>query len=158
MAAAQHKLSRRALLGAACAAPFAAEALPATVHPEQASSEVETRVEGPPLALTSAWNRALSRFQRAEAAVAALEGTPDDDAFNRAADAHDRALERLLLAPAPDIAALAEKLRQTRLNQAWELPSGDALTEALEHDASRLAAARPAALTLPRAARNRSPA
>jgi hypothetical protein len=84
------------------------------------------------------WHRALAVFRRADAAVAALEGTSDDDAFNRAAAAHDRALERLLLAPAPNLAALAEKLRQARLNQAWELPAGDSLTAALEQDALRL--------------------
>jgi len=70
--------------------------------------------------------------------VTALEGTSDDDAFNAAADAHDRALERLLLAPAPSVAALAAKLRLARRDQAWELPAGDALMEALERDALAL--------------------
>jgi hypothetical protein len=88
--------------------------------------------------LAPAWSRALAAFRRADAAVAALQGTPDDDAFNRAADAHDRALERLLLTPVPNLAALAEKLRQARVNQAWELPTGDSLTAALEQDAVRL--------------------
>jgi hypothetical protein len=58
-------------------------------------------------------------------------------AGSRKADAHDRALERLLLAPAPSVAALATKLR---LAQAWELPAGDALMAALEQNAFRLAA------------------
>jgi hypothetical protein len=84
------------------------------------------------------WQRALAVFNRADAAVTALEGTSDDDAFNAAADAHDRALERLLLAPAPSVAALAAKLRLARRDQAWELPAGDDLMHALEQDAFRL--------------------
>jgi hypothetical protein len=86
------------------------------------------------------WQDALAAFRRADAAVTALEGTADDDAFNRAADVHDRALERLLLALAPHLSALAHKLSLARRHQAWELSSGDALMAALAHDAHRLAA------------------
>ena len=100
-------LSRRALLAAACAAPVLSAASP-SVRSERSRGPLPSEDE----ALHSAWNRALTRFRHAEAAVAALEGTPDDDAFNRAADAQDRALERLLAAPAPDLPALAAKLRQ----------------------------------------------
>ena len=54
-------------------------------------------------------DRALSRFRRAEAAVLALEGGPDEGAFGRAHDRFNLTLRRLLAVPAPDIAALAVK-------------------------------------------------
>lgn len=152
MADGQLKLSRRALLGVACAsAPllsraearhsgldpestFFAEEGKGRWTPDQACPELSRGVRGDDL-----WNEALALFNRADAAVTALEGTSDDDAFNAAADLHDRALERLLLAPAPSVAALARKLSLARRDQAWELPSGDALMHALEQDAFRLA-------------------
>jgi hypothetical protein len=137
MADGQLKLSRRALLGVVCAGPglggvegllragrggvpwdnlcvtFGAadpSAAPHTLRFEPSLSRAASR-DREAEALRTAWARALALFNRADATVTALEGTRDDDAFNRAADAHDRALERLLLAPAPTVAALAEKLR-----------------------------------------------
>jgi hypothetical protein len=84
------------------------------------------------------WQNAFTHYRRAEAAVAALEGTPDDDAFNHAADALDRALERLLLAPAPDLPALAAKLDLAIAHEAWALRAGPACMAALAADARRL--------------------
>lgn len=152
MADAQLKLSRRALLAAACAAPLVRpfdlaqhrldpglrnSAAMRPVRSERSRGPLPSGAEAPH---RKQWNRAFSALSRAEAAVAALEGTPDDDAFSEAAETLDRALERLLLAPAPDIAALATKLSLARRHQAWELPAGDALMAALEQDAHRLAA------------------
>ena len=143
MAAAQLKLSRRALLGAACAAPFtAAASSPVRFEPsrEAVPSSGEALPSGPHQSTTlmGSWLRALARLRRAEAAVAALEGTPDDDAFNHAADALDRALERLLRTPAPHISALAAKLDLAVDHQAWELRTGHACMAALALDAQRL--------------------
>ena len=135
MAAAQLKLSRRTLLAAACAAPAFPLAGTPAVRSERSRGPLPSEAE----ALHRRWNRALAAFTRADARIQALEGTADDDAFNRAADRHDRALERLLLAPAPHLAALAEKLALARRHQAWELRSGDAAMAALEQDAVRLA-------------------
>lgn len=142
MARAEHKLSRRALLGAVCAAPVLTRHSgldPESMNtvdenPNQPCSWTPDQVRGD----EGRWTRALALFTRADAAVAALEGRSDDDTFDRAADAHDRALERLLLAPAPSVAALAVKLEQARRHQAWELRAGDAAMAALEQDARRL--------------------
>jgi hypothetical protein len=86
------------------------------------------------------WTRALTRLRRAEAGVAALEHSPDDDAFGDAVVAFNRTLERLLVAPAPDFPALAHKLRLARRHLAWELPAGEDAMAAIERDAERLAA------------------
>lgn len=121
MAAADLNLSRRTLLGAAFAAPVLSVVegpLLPSAHPERASSlacpeRVEgsrCAVEGPPPAATAAWNRALSRFQRAEAALAALEGDADENAYGEAHDRFNLAFRRLLAIPAPDLPALATSL------------------------------------------------
>jgi hypothetical protein len=52
---------------------------------------------------------------------------------------HDRALVRLLTTPAPDAAALADKLDLLIAHQASELRAGDACLAALEADARGLA-------------------
>ena len=141
MADGQFRLSRRALLGVACASPL----LPR--HPGLDPGPMNTvgtparasAFMGSGLRRNDGWERALALFNRADALISALEGRSDDDTFNRAADAHDCALERLLLAPAPDVAALAAKLRLARIHQAWELSAGEAMMEALERDAVSLA-------------------
>ena len=61
-----------------------------------------------------------------------------DDAFSVLGGRHDRAVERLLLVPAPDLAALAVKIALLADQQAWELPRGDACLAALKGDAVRL--------------------
>jgi hypothetical protein len=62
-----------------------------------------------------------------------------DDAFSALGARHDRAVEQLLLAPAPDLPALAAKIALLADQQAWELPRGDACIEALKRDGERLA-------------------
>jgi thiamine pyrophosphokinase len=64
-----------------------------------------------------------------------------DEAFSALGARHDRAVEHLLLAPAPDLPALAAKIALLTDQQAWELPRGDACLEALEADAMRLSTA-----------------
>ena len=89
MADGQHKLSRRALLGAVCAAPVLSR------HPELVSGSRSP----PPGCMTSwtlnqvqgdeadesfaapIWDRTLARFQKAQAAVDAASGEPDQDRY-----------------------------------------------------------------------------
>ena len=63
-----------------------------------------------------------------------------DEAFSDLGARHDRAVQRLLLAPAPDLHALAAKLALLGREQAWELPCGEECVAALAEDALRLAA------------------
>ena len=56
------------------------------------------------------WDRALKKYQETEAALAAAAHTEDEALYDRLGTRHDRALQRLLLTPAPTIAALALQL------------------------------------------------
>ncbi|HEY0150341.1 MAG TPA: hypothetical protein VGB70_15235 [Allosphingosinicella sp.] len=160
MAVVQLNLSRRALLGAAFAAPV----LSVVEGPVLSLSRAASRgvVEGSVLAAFPAasasgkgqgtalpapqssnavtlWDRALSRFQVADAQLAALAGTQDEDRYDRAGTRHVSALVRLLRTPAPHAAALADKLDLLIAHQAWEYRAGDACLAALSADARRLA-------------------
>ena len=146
MADGQLKLSRRALLGVACAGSALSGAIPSVrFEPPDAffgGAQDKLRREAMPSgaeALQAAWRRALDRLRRAEAAVAALERSPDEEAFGDAVVAFNRTLERLLLAPAPDLSALALKLRLARRHLAWELAKGEEAMAVVEADAFRLA-------------------
>jgi len=139
MADAHPKLSRRALLGAVCAAPVLSRHSGLDPEPTLFAGEEKRRWTPDRARGDGAWHRALACFRRAEAALAALEGTPDEEAFGDAAVALNRALERLLLAPAPDAASLAAKLGLARRHLAWELSAGEAAMAALERDARSLA-------------------
>jgi hypothetical protein len=61
-----------------------------------------------------------------------------DEAFSTLAGRHDRAVARLILAPAPDLPAFALKLALAVDQQAWELPEGEEALAALKSDAARL--------------------
>jgi hypothetical protein len=56
------------------------------------------------------WKRALARFRRAAAALAAAAHSEDEDLYDRLGERHEDALQTLLRTPAPDVAALALKL------------------------------------------------
>jgi hypothetical protein len=92
------------------------------------------------LAVTK-WDRALSRFRRAEAALAALEGGPDEAAFGRAHDRFNACLRRLLAVPAPDVAALATKLEIAVAAELADLTYAPPALAALAEDARRLSRA-----------------
>jgi hypothetical protein len=174
MAVAQLNLSRRALLGAAFAAPVlgaAAHAVPGgggqghvlSRHPgldsHQSSTLMGSLDPGPRnTAATPAdadvflgsgfrrndeevWCRALARFQKAKAALAALAHTSDEARYDRAGARHDLALQRLLRTPSPHAAALADKLDLLIAHQAWELTAGDLCLAAIRTDARRFAGA-----------------
>ncbi len=86
------------------------------------------------------WDRALTRLRRAEAALAAVKGTPDEDLFGRLLGRLNKALARLLRTPAPHLPALADKLDLLVEHQAWELTFAEASLAAMRRDARRLAA------------------
>jgi hypothetical protein len=147
MAAADLNPSRRALLGAALVAPvlsiaegsvLGAVAMPmARLMDEPAASAAEETAQGNSFAVT-VWDRALGSFRHAEAAVAALEGHPDEDAFGRAHDRFNAALRRLLAVPAADVAALATKLEVAVAAELADLTYAPPALAALAEDARRL--------------------
>ena len=84
------------------------------------------------------WSRALACFRRAEAALAAAGGTPNEDLYDRLGARCHRALTRLLHTPAPDVAALALKLDLVLYEAAGEFLGEPAAMRALKQDARRL--------------------
>jgi hypothetical protein len=84
------------------------------------------------------WDRALARYRRAEAALAAAAHTSDEALYDRLGETHEKALQRLLLTPAPTIAALATKLDLALYEDAVEFMGNLAAMRALKADARRL--------------------
>ena len=104
----------------------------------------------PPPQGEGSWDAALGALRRAEEEIAAFKRVEPrgasfeaqwemDEAFSDLACAQNRAVERLLLVPAPDVAALAVKLALAVEEMAWELPEGEAGMAMLAADAARLA-------------------
>jgi DNA-directed RNA polymerase specialized sigma24 family protein len=60
--------------------------------------------------------------------------------FDRLSDSYYAAMRRLLRTPAPDVAALAQKLELAVAEEIFTLTGGDACLNALLRDARRLAA------------------
>lgn len=125
MAGRDHKLTRRAVLGAALAAPVAGVGQDA----RQA---------------TTGWARAVAAMRKAEAELAAFQeqcaGMGDmDDLFGDRLDALYRALRRLLRVPAPDWGALALKVELVVDHEVGTLAGGELCLAALKADARRLA-------------------
>jgi hypothetical protein len=156
MVAAQHKLSRRALLAGACALPLtrhsgldpesmstAATPAPAAVFMDPGlrrddaggRDDEKCRIDGK-------WAKALARFAQAEAVLEALAHTEDDNLYGRALGRHGAALARLLRAPAPDLGAVAGKLDLIVRRHVSELAFGEASMAALRRDVLRLAGPR----------------
>jgi hypothetical protein len=95
------------------------------------------------------WHRALAGLRAAQAEIANFRATEPkgvpfeqqwalDEAFSDLVVAFNRAVERVLLVPAPDLAALAAKVALAVDEQAWELPDGEAAMARLKADAARL--------------------
>jgi hypothetical protein len=140
MAAAQHKLSRREVLAAACAVPFAR-------HCER-SEAIQSALpsgEGAGLPRRSAprndgkWQKALARFVRAEAGLEAVAHVDEDGPYDRALGRLNAALARLLRTPAPDLEAAAGKLDLIMRYEVFELSFGEASLAALRRDLRRFA-------------------
>jgi hypothetical protein len=83
------------------------------------------------------WDRALKRYEKAEAALAAAAHTEDEALYDRLGDRHEAALQRLLLTPAPTVAALALKLDLTLYEAAVEFIGDVSAMKALKEDAHR---------------------
>ncbi|HEY0012943.1 MAG TPA: hypothetical protein VGB79_08840 [Allosphingosinicella sp.] len=118
MAAADLKLSRRALLGAALAAPVLSRVEGPVLR--LAEGPVLSEVEGPTASaaaegarqgrfVVTKWNRALARFREAEAGLAAVAHSEDDALYDRMLGRFNRALRALVRAPAPDLRAFSAK-------------------------------------------------
>ncbi len=143
MADGQHKLSRRALLGAVCASPLIPR------HPGLDPGSMNTVVGEPAAAVfmdsglrrNDEWDRALARLREAQAVLDSARSEPDQDAYDRLLDSHSEALTALLALPAPDLPALAAKLDVIVPQMAWELTGCEDCLEILRQDARRLAAA-----------------
>ena len=164
MAAGQLSLTRRALLAGACAAPVAAGAALFRGHPELDDRDAPSPgrcIRGPdhgsssPPALPhqdwtlkrvqgdgkgeKQWLRAFNRLREVEALLAEAAQTEDDEYYDRLGGRRDAAVQRLLLTPAPDTAALALKLDLLVAEQAWEMPDGESCLAALQRDAHQFA-------------------
>ena len=148
MAAGQHKLSRRALLGAVCAVPvfsrhpgldpgstFSSPAPQGRRIPDQ----VRDDGGGAQSSAVTIWDRAFARLQKAQAALDAAAHTPDEDLYDRLGARHTRALTRLLRTPAPDLPALAAKLDLALDQRSGEFFGDEADMKAIKSDARRLA-------------------
>jgi hypothetical protein len=105
-------------------------------HDEEGNGEAESFV-------VTNWDRALKKYQKAAAALAAAAHTEDQALYDRLGDSHDRALQRLLLTPAPTIAALALKLDLALYEPAVEFIADLRAMRALKQDAMRLTARPP---------------
>jgi len=95
------------------------------------------------------WEAAVAALRRAEEEIAAFKRVEPkgvsfavqwalDEAFSDLVCAQNRAVERVLLAAAPDWEALAFKLGVAVDGQAWELEAGEAGMALLRADAERL--------------------
>jgi hypothetical protein len=96
------------------------------------------------------WESALAALRAAEAEMAAFKAAEPtdvsfeqqwalDEAFSDLVVGYNRAVERVLLAAAPDLGALAAKVALAVDEQAWELPEGEAAMARLKADSRRLA-------------------
>lgn len=132
MAAADHNVSRRAVLGAAVALPLAGAASPPL-----------------PSGKPSPWQRALAAYRAAETEMRAYEGRTAgapweeqaaiEEAYGERLDAMYDALRRLMRLRAPDLPALAKKIVLAVEHEVATLSGGEACMAALKRDALRLA-------------------
>ena len=145
MAAAEHKLSRRAVLGAAVALPVLMDKGGAGPPPPAFSRSPSPSRGGP----AASWQRALSAYRAAEAEMRAFElrtaGAPweeqaaIEEAYGDRLDAMYDALRRLMRLRAPDLSALATKIVLAVDHEVATLAGGEACMATLKRDAMRLA-------------------
>jgi len=153
MADGQHKLSRRALLGAVCVAPLVRHPELVSGSSPDAAGRVTSwtlkRVQGDGVgqgrqgesSAVTIWDRAFAVLQKAQAALDAVAHIPDEDLYDRVGARHERALQRLLRTPAPDLPALAAKLELALDERSGEFFGDSAAMKAIKRDARRLAGA-----------------
>jgi hypothetical protein len=136
--------TRRALLGAAASLPVAA------IVPKPATANANLS--------RARWTRTLAAYRRAEARVAAFKAEealmpperrewpavqPLEERFGDLDSRRLATLRRLFRIPAPDFAALSQKLDLAVADQAWELEGCDSCLAAMAEDARLLAAGSP---------------
>ena len=142
MACADHNPSRRALLGAAVGLPLL-RAAGAGITPPPGFTRSPS-----PSELGEEWEKALAGFEAARAAVLEVEAATAGygldaeaallPAHDSACEAMDGALQRVLLAPAPHLAALGAKL-ELLFAHAIEPDSAEAdVLAAIREDVERL--------------------
>jgi len=151
MAAREHKVSRRVLLGAACAVPFCHPELVSgsTLFSQRPTGErwIPDQVrnddggDAQSIAVTK-YDRAFAAFLIAEAAVNAAAGEPEEDRYDRLLGRLNNTLRRLLRVRTPHLPALAAKLAAANRHVAWELTGAETCMAALARDAARLASLR----------------
>ncbi|HEX6375315.1 MAG TPA: hypothetical protein VFZ91_06305 [Allosphingosinicella sp.] len=140
------EVSRRTLLGAVCAAPVLSPVIPAQAGtparsaPSPSPWDPGLRRDDELSSAVPVWDRALARFQTAQAALDAAAHEPNQDVYDALLGAHSGALTALLALPAPDPAALAAKLEIIVPHLAWEHTGAEDCLEILRQDAHRLAA------------------
>jgi hypothetical protein len=143
MAVAELNVSRREVLGATWAIPVAQVASPrrrgsSPAHERKLDSGSSPENKDAQPSAIIKWDRALAGLRRAEAALAAVAGTEDDDLFDRVLGRFNDALRRLLRAPAPDLAGLALKLELAGRESAWELTGAETCIAAMAREARAL--------------------
>ena len=138
MADGQHKLSRRALLGAVCASTVIPAKAGTSGRPAPSLSPWDPGFRRNDDRVTP-WDRALATFEKAQAALDAAAHTPDEDLYDRLGIRHDRAMRRLIRTPAPDLPALAAKLDLALDERSGEFFGDSADMKAIKSDARRLA-------------------
>jgi hypothetical protein len=134
------------LLGAACAAPLLrhpgldpGSPFPSPPPQDRGIPDPVRNDEDRYFFAVTNWDRALARFRRAEAAVDAAAGEPDEDRYDALLGRFNDALRRLLRIPAPNLPALAAKLAAANRHTAWELTGAETCMAALACDTRRLA-------------------
>jgi len=148
MVAAQHKLSRRALLAGACALPLARhsgldpESMNNAATPAHAAVFMDPglRRDDGKGSDNGKWQEALARFEQADREIEALVHCPNQRVYDRALGRHSTALRRLLRAPAPDLAAAGVKLELIVRHHVFEANFAGAALASLRRDIGRFAA------------------
>jgi len=85
------------------------------------------------------WQKVSALYAGAVAGLEAVAHTEDDTLYDRALGRHNAALARLLRAPAPDLAAVSEKLALILKHAVFELTFGESCLAALQRDVRRFA-------------------
>jgi hypothetical protein len=138
MIVAELNVSRRALLGAAFAVPLSRHP---GLDPESPFLSQRPRGSGIPDQVRNDenWVKAVAGLRRAEAAVNAAAGEPDEDRYGDLLVVFDHALKKLLRTPAPDLQALSLKIDLAVDHEVAELTGAEACMAALKRDTRRLA-------------------
>ncbi len=145
MVAGQHKLSRRALPAGACALPLARHS---GLDPESsflAAVGKERWIPGQvrddeAVRREAKWREAVDRAEQVDRELEALVHCPNQRVYDRALGRHSTALRRLLRAPAPDLAAAAEKLELVLRHHIFEATFAGPALASLCSDIRRFAA------------------